>query len=96
MCIIEREKKNNSERFEPRWVNVVVWVIADDGFRSGCRNVSQHQQQSFSGLHYKPGRSLKPQQRKKMEEISKFPGFLFGLSGKKSEKKKNNELNFKY
>ena len=23
---------------------------------------SQHQQQSFSGLHYKPGRSLKPQQ----------------------------------
>ena len=33
---------------------------SDDG--SGCRNVSQHQQQSFSGLHYKPGRSLKPQQ----------------------------------
>ena len=32
-----------------------------DGFRSGCRNVSQHQQQSFSGLYYKPGRSLKPQ-----------------------------------
>ena len=79
--------KYNSERFEPRWVNVVVWVIvracsvvlrrtvvgvdwrfdtlgiiSDDGFRSGCRNVSQHQQQSFSGLHYKPGRSLKPQQ----------------------------------
>ena len=25
---------------------------SDDGFRSGCRNVSQHQQQSFSGLHY--------------------------------------------
>ena len=24
-------------------------------------NVSQHQQQSFSGLHYYPGRSLKPQ-----------------------------------
>ena len=72
----------NSERFEPRWVNVVVWVIvrvcsvvlrrtvvgvdwrfdnlsgnhhhSDDGFHSGCRNVSQHQQQSFSGLHYKP------------------------------------------
>ena len=37
-------------------------VISDDGFRSGCRNVGQHQQQSFSGLHYKPGRSLKPQQ----------------------------------
>ena len=35
---------------------------SDDGFRSGCRNVSQHQQQSFSGLHYKPWRSLKPQQ----------------------------------
>ena len=34
---------------------------SDDGFRSSCRNVSQHQQQSFSGLHYKPGRSLKPQ-----------------------------------
>ena len=90
----------NSERFEPRWVNVVVWVIvrvcsvvlrrtvvgvdwrfdnssgshhqsdhhSDDGFHSGCRNVSHHQQQSnnqqqqfFSGLHYKPGRSLKPQ-----------------------------------
>ena len=33
----------------------------DDGFRSGCRDVSQHQQQSFSGLHCKPGRSLKPQ-----------------------------------
>ena len=33
-----------------------------DDFRSGCRNISQHQQQSFSGLHYKPGRSLKPQQ----------------------------------
>ena len=28
---------------------------------SGCLNVRQHQQQSFSGLHYKPGRSLKPQ-----------------------------------
>ena len=53
-------------------VVVVVWVIVrvcsvvlrrtvDDGFRSGCRNVSQHQQQSFSGLGYKPGRSLKPQ-----------------------------------
>ena len=28
---------------------------------SGCWNVSQHQQQSFPGLHYKPGRSLKPQ-----------------------------------
>ena len=69
----------NSERFEPRWVNVVVWMIvrvcsvvlrrtvvgvdwrfdnlsgshhySDDGFRSGCQNVSQHQQQSFSGLH---------------------------------------------
>ena len=83
---------HNSERFEPRWVNVVVWVIvrvcsvvlrrtvvgvdwrfdnlsgshhqshADDRFRSGCRIISQHQQQSFSGLHYKPGRSLKPQQ----------------------------------
>ena len=78
----------NSERFEPRWVDVVVWVIiwvcsvvlrtvvgvdwcfnnlsgshhhSDDGFCSGCQNVSQHQQQSFSGLHYKPGRSLKPQ-----------------------------------
>ena len=36
-------------------------VYSDDGFRSDCRNVSQHQQQSFSGLHYKPGRSLKPQ-----------------------------------
>ena len=24
-------------------------------------NVNQHQQQSFSGLHYKPGRSLKSQ-----------------------------------
>ena len=35
----------------------------NDGFRSGCRNVSQHQQQSFSGLHYKPERLLKPQQR---------------------------------
>ena len=34
---------------------------SDEGFRSGCRNVSQHQQQSFSGLHNKPGRSLKPQ-----------------------------------
>ena len=34
---------------------------SDHGFRSGCRNVSQHQQQSFSRLHYKPGRSLKPQ-----------------------------------
>ena len=34
---------------------------SDDGFRSGCRNVSQHQQQSFSGLHHKPERSLKPQ-----------------------------------
>ena len=34
---------------------------SDDGFRLGCRNVSQHQQQSFSGLHYKPGQSLKPQ-----------------------------------
>ena len=34
---------------------------SDDGFRRGCRNLSQHQQQSFSGLHYKPGRSLKPQ-----------------------------------
>ena len=34
---------------------------SDDGFRSGCRNVSQHQQQSFAGLHYKPGQSLKPQ-----------------------------------
>ena len=37
------------------------FYIFNDGFRSGCRNVSQHQQQSFSGLHYKPGRSLKPQ-----------------------------------
>ena len=26
---------------------------SDDGYRSGCRNVSQHQQQS-SGLHYNP------------------------------------------
>ena len=34
------------------------------GFRSGCRNVSQHQQQSFSGLNYKPGRSLRPQHGK--------------------------------
>ena len=34
---------------------------SDDGFRSGCRNVSQHQQQSLSGLHYKLERSLKPQ-----------------------------------
>ena len=33
---------------------------SDDGFRSGCQSVSQHQQQSFSRLHYKPGRSLKP------------------------------------
>ena len=80
--------KYKSERFEPRWVNAVVWVIvrvcsvvlrrtvvgvdwrfdnlsgshSDDGLRSGCRNVSQHQQQSFSGPHYKPGWSLKAQQ----------------------------------
>ena len=78
----------NSERFEPRWVNVVVWVIVrvcsvvlrtvvgvdrrfdDDGFRSGCRNVSQHQQQSFSGLHYKPGRSLKPQYKNSVLSLS--------------------------
>ena len=89
LTYIHTEVDYNSERFEPRWVNVVVWVIirvcsvvlrrtvvsvdwhfdnmsgshyhSDVGFRSGCRNVSQHQQQSFSGLHYKPGRSLKPQ-----------------------------------
>ena len=34
---------------------------SDDGFCPGCRNVSQHQQQFFSGLHYKPRQSLKPQ-----------------------------------
>ena len=39
----------------------IITDYFDNGFRSGCRNVSQHQQQSFSGLHYKPGRSLKPQ-----------------------------------
>ena len=56
---------------------------SDDGFRSGCRNVSQHQQQSFSGLHYKPGRSLKPQhgaptsaqmlKKRRIESQNKFP-----------------------
>ena len=40
---------------------------SDDGFRSGCRNVSQHQQQS-SGLHYKPGRSLKPQGKQQQKQ----------------------------
>ena len=46
------------------WAEAIIRVMmtpSDDGFRSGCRNVSQHQQQSFSGLHYQPGRSLKPQ-----------------------------------
>ena len=46
---------------------------------SGCRNVSQHQQQqSFSGLHYKPGRSLKPQ------HFSYLVKFLVPEKGKKS------------
>ena len=44
------------------WLPLMM-ASSDDGFRSGCRNVSQHQQQSFSGIHYKPGRSLKPQQK---------------------------------
>ena len=35
--------------------------ITVKGLNPGCRNVTQHQQQSFSRLHYKPGRSLKPQ-----------------------------------
>ena len=51
-------------------INVVFLKLSsvghsDDGFRSGCRNVSQHQQQSFSGLHYKPGRSPNHNSRSK-------------------------------
>ena len=38
--------------FAKHWMG--RWT-SDDGFRSGCQNVSQHQQQSFSGLHYNLG-----------------------------------------
>ena len=38
---------------------------------------SQHQQQSFSGLHYKPGRSLKPQHDGCSANYLKFTLFIF-------------------